>query len=648
VAKSDGVQIHFLTSAGYVLAFLGVASMITSFFPELGLWGIDTAGALKFGVSFVLVALLLVLAWPGISPAIGSLIAIFTDNASDALLKLLVVIFIALIFGLFIILRSENLLLGDGFIILGTLKDGAFVKATEPLGFIAHSAIASIFPGENPQYWAYAITSMLCGLAFMVGLFLWAKKASDFYAAVAVAGTFGVMQFFYGHVENYTIPFTLLFFFMLMGLRDLEKNRLSVTTLLLFGFAVCFHMIALAFAPSIIYLVWHRFRSRVAAGTSIVAFLVIPAISAVLIAIIGKEQLANAFVPLAGAGNNPYHLLSKAHLFDLLNIALLSFPLVLILPIALRLLSAPSRYFLLLAIIPALAFTLAISPHLGAIRDWDLLSFAAAPIMAVMIVSMAAISDSHARAKYGVIVSLAAFALLHSGSWILLNSDKYNSYEKLKSVIHNEMQYTADYMNGLRLKSWAYLVVDHYNDTTEAIRADEIRYLGEPNDAINTTRLARNYSERGRGPDAVRLVLGNWRNYLSSEESLLEMAKILLDNRRFFEAEQLYRAYLDQGYSYHVAFNNFGYCLALRNNIDSAFMFYEKALENLSEKPLGLELKFCGNCLQLNYSHYALRSVERMRNAVGPDRQKIVDQLAQSIESGKFSRADSLLRLLSQ
>lgn len=364
----------------------------------------------------------------------------------------------ALLFPLLWLLRADAGRFGDSLEIQRKIaEEGAVWREREPLDFFLHvQAYRLLHPLTG---WdvatVYAVLSCLAGSLFFIALLLMsgllARGRGERALIVALAGTAGAVQLFFGYLESYTLMTAGLAVYLLLGLLCLSGRVGIGVPAAALGLAACLHPIALAAAPALAVPAlwhWHRQGYRPLAGLRLalplVAGLVVPFLLLIALFIangytlerwaIARNQFGGGdmrtFKPLVTLSSHReyYPLPSLDHVRAVANqwllIAPLGWPLTATLLAAARprgLWRDPRFAFLLLAAASTTAFTALWNPDLGAMNDWDLLSISALPsalLAAFLLVSL--VQDRPTRHATGL--ALLAVNLFHTGLWVAGNS----------------------------------------------------------------------------------------------------------------------------------------------------------------------------------------------------------------------------------
>lgn len=600
-AVSAGRSALILTA---ILAALALLGLVLAHFNPAATWAFTSWLVYPAWLRLTLAAVIVLLALPPVSGKTAALLALVLDRfSSRALTSLALTFALALLVG-FCLLPSQNHILGDGSTILARISAGDVKSSTEPLTYLVNHLLYRAFEhtaaaGDN----AFRAAGILSSLILFAFFYSFSSDRREFFLALAAFLTFGVVQFFAGYIENYTFAFVAGVACTLSACRDLERRRLGPVTVFALILALAFHFSMAVLLPSILFL-WHqtltaRFRTLIVAGVG------------VLLLVGGTIFLARAglleqtFVPLYPTALNPYHLFSLQHLTDLANVVIRNhalLPVLLITPVFRRL---PERNLLLTAIIPAVLFTILIDPKIGAVRDWDLLSAAAAPGLSALIITLRRLFAADHRAGYQLLLPFFLFGVLHTGSWLLLNSDRQRGYELVKGVIQHDVHYTSAYYDGYRLIPWHVLAYNVYDDVPEAVRVLEMHLRTHPTDIYNAYQLAVIKSLAGETQAAARLVRDRW------YPALLEQPRMAWELSRVFrradspgEQEAVLRAYLNLKGDHDWITYELGSLLRDRGQLDSAWALQSSVLARKNMLTLEHQVDF------------ALFAVERNRPTV--------------------------------
>lgn len=315
-----------------------------------------------------------------------------------ALLSLLALLFIPV----FLYFRSRNHFLGDGWLLITLLENESESIPVRPgmgtilLARLMLNATRSVL-GDFSHEAALALVAALSGALYLITLLRAAgmiagqleeeKRPASFLFLVAILSTTGVVQLYFGYVENYSLVSALIFAFTTEGIRFiLKRGRIPWLPTLLFLLAVSAHWAAVILLPALV-LLWDRLIGTAEKGPirrwPELAWILFPIVAAT-IPYTGHLRMFTSFSRILGSTR--YGILSFPYLLNLLNVALLVVPVALLLIVAVRKGSGSEKksgddFFRFLRTVALLlvGWGVVVRPFLGP-RDWDLISFYAAPL----------------------------------------------------------------------------------------------------------------------------------------------------------------------------------------------------------------------------------------------------------------------------
>jgi hypothetical protein len=624
------------------LAVLAVLSLIASLNPDWKLWGLDALGATPVSVMIPLVVVLLILLAPGVYPILGSAIERHTRSLKQHQWQRIYIIFgLALVLA-FIFLSSQNHLLGDGYTLLENISVQSMSSPTEPLDYAVHHAVYRVLGGDSSSaYLSYRVCAYLCGLLFLIGLYRSVRNKQLLLVVVPAALTFPAIQFFFGYVESYTFSFTLSILYLVSAGLDIDSKRISLRTIVILVLAIGFHLSTAVLVPSLVYLVWNKYRRKSEVLVATAVLLVLFA-SGILYAHF-ELHLAQVFLPPLATQNNPYSLLSVAHLRDLFNIFTLDYPLLLLLAPALTGFRHKHRWFYLIALLPALIFVVLLDPKIGALRDWDLLAAASAPSIIAIIWLISNIAKHHRTQIYALSLPLLIFAVMHVGSWVVANSSKERTYEYIANATDDDLHYSPRYYRGYRNRGWAAVVYDDYKDHKRAIRALEKRVRGNPDDNRSRLNLARFYYLFPREyRKAADLLVGRWKGLLDNPESIEMLAVIFKTAGYGAEYRKLCAAVTLHGVPEPKMMFTYFDALIDRGEYDSVAAFCHIAMQQWSHVSPDKRLNVCLLCFLKGRNKSAEACLESLKRFLPSESKSVVDELLQASAENDQARINSL------
>ncbi len=263
-----------------------------------------------------------------------------------------------------------------------------------------------------------------------------------------LVASLGLMQLFFGYIENYSIMTVGVLLFIWLALRTLRGEMPLFWPALTLALTHAFHPSTIVLAPGLLFLAWQlihiaqdRARPLYLALSIAIPYLVVFAGILLLMtagghgleALLGPDAPGGGdhrwFVPLFETTTRweHYTMFSRGHLLDIVNEQLLVAPVVwpgLALCVVFGRSRIPHRDLLwrqlgMLALLYAL-LTWIWNPDYGGQRDWDLFAPAALPAALLFAYTLrAALPESAALRKAGW--ALIAAQAFHTAMWIYQN-----------------------------------------------------------------------------------------------------------------------------------------------------------------------------------------------------------------------------------
>lgn len=525
------------------IGVLAVFCMLVSLAKDSPFWVADSWQAFGLPIRLLGVSLLLVAIVPQIAARLGRRLAATFEGLSQRTTGVALLALMALLLLTLSILTSRNHLLGDGYMLLSDVAARKIYSPTEPLNYLVNSLLSMPF-GRSTEAALIGIRigAGMAGLVFLFGLYLQTQDKRDGFLLLAAVLSFGSIQFFAGYVENYTYSFVFSFLYLLSASRDFRKNRVSVSSVMFLLFAIGFHFASAVFVPALFYQFYHKMPSQRARMRIAILGVIVALVGLMYLYLTGL--LGHTFVPFIPTKDNPYHLFSSNHLLDVVNILLRSSPILLPLLLTRWVRVLPQRGFFFVALVPALLFTVLVDPKIGAIRDWDLLSIAAAPVSALLLSCLSRQLRENRSIAYSVFFPLLLFGLLHTGSWVYLNSNRDTSYEFVKGVMRKDVHNSLSYYEGYRLLSWTTITGNIYHDVYEADRTLELYLSKHPENQEQSYILAVSKMNAGKRIEAAELLKDNWNKLVISPQKLLIVSRMFHNAGWSWDEEVVLDAYV--------------------------------------------------------------------------------------------------------
>lgn len=304
------------------------------------------------------------------------------------------------------------------------------------------------WPDAMPVYW---LLSSLAGVLFLFTLFrladLVGRDTTEKCLAFGLVASLGLLQFFFGYIENYVLMAAAMLVYFTLAVRCLRREGSLLAPAAALALCHALHPSSLILLPSLGMLAWQRKSDGLATLLKSVA-LPYALIGGGTVALMtagghGLETLftndrpgggdARWFVPIFQTTTRweHYTMFSWLHLRDILNEQLLVAPVTLPSLVLIALFaraqvrtvwcaSAEVRFFAI-ASLPYLLLTFVWNPDYGGRRDWDL--FAPAYLPATLLLAYLlprALSHRGALARAGS--ALVATSMVHTIAWIVSNT----------------------------------------------------------------------------------------------------------------------------------------------------------------------------------------------------------------------------------
>lgn len=307
----------------------------------------------------------------------------------------------------------------------------------------------------------YRLLSPLAGALYLAALLALARdrRFAPGWLTLALGASLGVIQLFFGYIENYAFAAAGILGFLWLGRRVVQGRSPLWHAAAVLALTQATHPSAVVLSPALLYLGWVTWRRESAGrGGTTAGVRVVLQIGAPMLLVAGATLAlmeagghglavwvttdrpgggdARWFVPLWATATRweAYTLLSWPHLRDLLNQLLLVAPVVL--PSLLWLAAQPvlpgaprpplergesaTRHMLALAALGHLLLITVWNPDYGGQRDWDLFSLAWIPVT-LWLLSVAQ-GKLTARAIWAGFAPLALLQTLHTAAWVYQNT----------------------------------------------------------------------------------------------------------------------------------------------------------------------------------------------------------------------------------
>ncbi len=454
-------------------------------------WGFNFWRLIPTPGNIIILAAALCLMIPAVNRSITAFATQLVQPLAQAIRRLPAVVMIAIttpvLFAVFYIFRSRALVYGDGYIVLESHTNLAqpidlalfFMK---PLSVLFDRTVFGILTSiidASPEHLLALIKTGGGVLGFWALCFiarLLTNRLSARWLIVIGALTSGAFMLFWGYIENYTWATALSLWSLAFSIGHLKQKN-KIWPAVLTGVLACgFHLLALPYLVVALLVSVDRklklfesprFRLLSWGATVLAVF-----VAVVMAVTVGRQYLAGLW-PMP---NDPYWLLSGAHLIDMVNQVFLVAPLgimVLLFIITRRQLAGISatREYRLLLLTAILTFMAAfwINPHLGAPRDWDLLSFFGFPaslLGAYLLARRAPGKEASTRQLTAVIIVAVVLIApnLHEKTNLSL------AVARLDNLLWQDAHYQMDYRQAERCLPWSWTLRVNAGERQRAIK----------------------------------------------------------------------------------------------------------------------------------------------------------------------------------
>lgn len=522
------------SAAAATLAIVAAAS----FLPEKRLWGINHLAFYPVPVRLAALTLAAAAFVPrvagGICSALTGSVEYFRRRRAVGRVTALTAAIISL--GAFWLLQSSTLLLGDSRLVASNFRlafdPGYKVLVSSPRFILLQENLAKGTAllyhyaarisleafGASPVDGIRFLNCALGGVFVFILLRTVLKRPSATILAVwtiLIILTSGVMELFFGYVENYT---PLIFFgslYVALSVDYLRSGKGShlFPVLACLVLAVFMHVQGILLVPSFVFLLALHYSEygKLRPWRLTAALTVLTAVGTLVFALI--TEYSRHFLP-GLADEEIFGILSPSHLADIANEIMLILPTAIVATaIALAYMRGPSGgtvgtedrprrvrlQFILVVLFPCLLFLFVFKPDLGMARDWDLFAMTALGLLPLCLIVLSIAHGGGARRQVESITGpAAALCLMLLAAWVGVNASPGRSAKRFEAILEYD-QTRAPY---------AYEVLaQHYRHSGDMDRA--IATLQKGMSKSYNLRLvslsAAFHDEMGEGDEAVRL-----------------------------------------------------------------------------------------------------------------------------------------------
>jgi len=300
--------------------------------------------------------------------------------------------------------------------------------------------------GVEPMLrWVSYVTGFFSVYALLlVSDILGKRNVSKILLFLFALSAYGMAGLFFGYIELYPPLVGLSLWFIYFSVRCIKTGGSAIPSLVLFSLMLSFHLSAVWFGPSLLYLIYYKASSKPTLRKKAVNFILYGVIALILVAA-PLAYLYWSFVPLkrvqgfslvftiSGGPHGDkffelYELIRWYHVDETINEILLISPAAFLSAVFLvssglwrRIRFDAASVFLFVMAFSYLLYSFVYEPDLGMPRDWDLFSALAAPLTLFFGYALLSVKDG-SRYVYSIaVVSL----LIHTIPKILSNAHAF-------------------------------------------------------------------------------------------------------------------------------------------------------------------------------------------------------------------------------
>lgn len=359
---------------------------------------------------------------------------------------------------LFIVFKQEVFFLGDGFLRIKNMEALQYFSSGSPVGnYFSVWLYDKIFKsaGFSAEF-VWRFISYCCGIISTLIYYYYGKKIFDDKKTFILCGLIlfssAVSQLYFGYVESYTLYYTLLLGYFLSTLYLFKSLEFSFSPAIFIISAFLVSPTAVIFSPAVLFAYYKASfggsskKPLVVFIKPIILVVIITILAALILNLLGFEIEAykaglskvDHILDLLPSKNDQ-GIIDVTHLNDIINQILLTAPLIAVLPFikSKNIYKKSTVIFLIINFVSALLFALIFRADISFVRDWDLFSILAYPLIFIVIMAL-----SQEKNYYGMYVSLILL-LMVSIPFILLNSSEKLSLKRMVSI--TEINYLPDY-----------------------------------------------------------------------------------------------------------------------------------------------------------------------------------------------------------
>jgi Tetratricopeptide repeat len=464
-----------------ILTLIIIYCILSILMPAYWNWSVVSLENIKFIQIAFLISALILFFLPRLSQFIFNLLSDLLNKLISAISHLPKIVkaclWIVLPAIMLYLLRVDVHIYGDGQNLIGSIVDGQISSPifnrigmimqiiAKPLGLVGGSrenaetfiSIISIASGVLFFYYSWKTVNVLTGSN---------EKAIWSWLALI---TSGYIILFCGYIETYSI-FVAWIMIYVYHLLLYNRKQFGITSLVVvFLTGLFWHTLFIAFLPS---LIWSINCRRNIVKNRIIWLLSLIFIAGIyLFGQLIKRGEFHLTIPFLPTDYTSYYLFSPSHLIDMLNQMIIVGPALAILGLVIIFMFRGrdrnvNEKTLLWMAIPVLLLSFMIDPHMGAARDWDILSIFAVPLV---LFALAFITRKNNFWGQYILIPILIFNLTHTGSSIMINKDEDKAVDRIIRISLEDPHYQNDYYEGKRNRQFAVILSNIYHRNEQAL-----------------------------------------------------------------------------------------------------------------------------------------------------------------------------------
>jgi tetratricopeptide (TPR) repeat protein len=487
------------------------------------------------------------------------------------------------------ILKNDSYILGDGHMILSNVVGDKLISPTAPGFSLLVKLIARLFNIASEAQAARLIAgiSIVSGVIYLYFLHAILRvliSDTNFRPLMFLALAFsGLIVLFTGYIETYPIMIAWLAVYIYASLRFIRGDFNLAPLIIIFAIGVFWHVWFIAFLPSFLHSLLRRYRLFPGKAIIILSILFICGIY-----VAGRFLLRSdtpVTIPLIPTQQSAYFIFSPAHLLDILNHIFIVGPIMTIAAILFLIFSARSEIsdnikMLIYAALPSLAIAFICDPVLGAIRDWDLLSIYALPLMLAG-TALFWRTAQKTQALLVLIIPVILIGLIHVSGFIINNRNAETALVRAVRILDQDPHYQGNYYDGRRAIPFGTILSNIYNRHDLGVEFTE-RALASISSGQGYLALANQYYNAQEWEKACRYYGMVPQDVPMSTKNHFTYAQSLFFLKRYDLALKQLGVALKDTVEISICFLMAG-CFLEQHKIDSALKYYDLGLSGSSD-----------------------------------------------------------------